>query len=133
MIQVRENCFETNSSSVHTICMCTESIYSKWAKNLESITSDSYLYTYDSLVPILDVIKDYNEYEEKYNDGKNKVTIDDILNKESPLRDTFISFITEEYYTKDSFFRGYDETYCEDYTTPNGETVVAFGRYGWDS
>jgi len=32
MIQIRRNLFETNSSSTHSITMCTKSDYEKWEK-----------------------------------------------------------------------------------------------------
>ena len=30
MIQIRQNIFETNSSSVHSITLCTEDEFQKW-------------------------------------------------------------------------------------------------------
>ena len=32
MIQIRRNLFETNSSSTHSLTMCTKSDYEKWGK-----------------------------------------------------------------------------------------------------
>ena len=32
MIQIRKNVFETNSSSTHSLCICTEDEYNKWQK-----------------------------------------------------------------------------------------------------
>lgn len=32
MLQVRSNTFETNSSSVHSCCVCTDDEYNKWAR-----------------------------------------------------------------------------------------------------
>lgn len=32
MISVRKNIFETNSSSTHSICICTEENFDKWKK-----------------------------------------------------------------------------------------------------
>ena len=36
MISIRRNVFETNSSSTHSICICTEEDYNKW-KNGETV------------------------------------------------------------------------------------------------
>lgn len=133
MIQIRENCFETNSSSVHTLCMCSDSEYSKWAKDCNSITSDSYLFDGRSLVSIADVIEDYNKYDEEYNGGENKVTIEDVLDLESTKRERFIYFIDEDYYTRRAFFDNYDyESYYDECVTPGGEKVIAFGHYGYN-
>ena len=32
MISIRKNVFETNSSSTHSICICTEEDFKKWEK-----------------------------------------------------------------------------------------------------
>lgn len=56
MIQVRQGIFETNSSSTHSLTMCTSSDYEKW-KNGELI----YDYYNDKLVPVTDKIKELKE------------------------------------------------------------------------
>ena len=81
--QIRRGVFETNSSSVHSLTMCTQSDYDRW-KNGELI--------YD------------------YWDGK-LISTDEL----------------------DDDYEQFDfETYEYDFTTENGDTVVAFGYYGHD-
>lgn len=56
MEQVRQGIFETNSSSTHSLTMCTGSDYEKW-KNGELI----YDYYNDELVPVTDKIRELKE------------------------------------------------------------------------
>lgn len=98
--QVRRGVFETNSSSVHSITMCTKSDYDKW-KNGELVW-----YRWgDELVPI------------------------------TPEIQASLDEDRREYYTYEQF-GDYDyidyETFEENYKTPGGEEVVAFGYYGED-
>ena len=109
-IQVRKGLFETNSSSVHTLVMCDESDYDKW-KNGEFVF-DNY---FGKLIPVTD-----NEYV-KWSKMSN-------IEKEN-------RYCEDDYLTFDEFFEHYEslyETFEESYTTPNGETVIAFGYYGND-
>ena len=107
-ISVRRSIFETNSSSVHSITMCTKSDFDKW-KNGELVWS----YDNKKLIPVDN--KDYQEWNNLPNEEKE---------------------YNMEYYTYDNFFNTYDlmdyETYNNSYTTPNGEEIVAFGYYGHD-
>lgn len=100
--QVRCGVFETNSSSVHSLCMCMESDYEKW-KNGEMVFDR----WNDELIPITDEIREeieLNDYLDNY------FTYDDFFDYEC---------------------NGY-ETFETDITTPNGEKVVSFGYYGHD-
>lgn len=98
--QIRRGVFETNSSSTHSITMCTSSDYNKW-ENGELVWD-----RWDcKLLPITDEIKE--DMQDKYS----------------------------RYLTYDQFY-DWDyicfETFTTDYTTPSGETIVAFGYYGHD-
>ena len=58
--QIRRGVFETNSSSVHSLTMCTSSDYDKW-KNGELVWSR----WDDELVPITDEIKKSMDNDER--------------------------------------------------------------------
>lgn len=64
MISIRRNVFETNSSSTHSICICTEEDYKKW-KEGEKL----WYYWSNKLVDISEVPEkerytwDYRSYE----------------------------------------------------------------------
>ena len=95
--QIRRGIFETNSSSVHSLTMCTQSDYDRW-KNGELI----YDYWDGKLIST-------DELDDDYGEGR--------------------------YYTYEDFndYERFDfETYEYDFTTENGDTVVAFGYYGHD-
>lgn len=53
MISIRKNVFETNSSSTHSICICTEEDFNKW-KNDEKLWD----YYGDKLVDVNEVPKE---------------------------------------------------------------------------
>ena len=62
MIQIRRNLFETNSSSTHSITMCTKSDYEKWEKG-ELV----YDMNHEKLIPASEVkeIEDGEDDEDK--------------------------------------------------------------------
>lgn len=128
MRQVRVGTFETNSSSTHSITMCSDSEYQAWESG--------------KLLHVEDSWGSDSEYAKK-----DFVTFDearDIILKNryagvSPadVTDDFIREHGHEYsiYTYDYFFENYRsglEYYVETHTTPGGEKVVAFGMYGYD-
>ena len=89
---IRFNVFETNSSSVHSLCICTEEEFDAWKK------SEIY----------------YDYWNDKFT--KNSV------NKWNEDNQTYEGFFEESWL----------ETYEEHFTTPSGDKMVAFGRYGRD-
>lgn len=91
-INIRSNVFETNSSSVHSLCICTEEEFDAWKKGK--------LY--------------YDYWDDKFT--KNSV------NKWNEDNQTYEGFFEESWL----------ETYEEHFTTPSGDKMVAFGRYGRD-
>ena len=91
-INIRKNVFETNSSSVHSLCICTEEEFDAWKKGE--------LY--------------YNYWDDEFT--KNPV---DRWNEDNQ---TYNGFFEESWL----------ETYEEHFTTPSGDKMVAFGRYGRD-
>lgn len=113
--QIRRMVFETNSSSVHSLTMCSEEEYEKfqnsqlvigWRGDLKDIKE-----------AIKEINKDRNLPEDyMWEDNKDELS--------GLLRD--YDYDTYETYGKD--YEWFEETY----TTPNGERVIAFGFYGED-
>ena len=133
MIKIRRNVFETNSSSTHSLIMCSGSEYDA-LKNGEALISDqSKVITKDNKVE--DVIskysmEDYLNYCKEHNLDANDINI--IFNN---LDDLYEEGIVELYdlCTLDKFFdNDYLESFTDSYTTKSGEEVVAFGLYGYD-
>lgn len=104
MKQIRKNVFETNSSSTHSLTMCTEAEYEKW-KNGELI----YDCCMDGLVEVTEEVKEYRE-------------------KSYALNGSYMygRYQTEEEYWEHA--EEYYETFCHSYND-----VVAFGYYGYDA
>ena len=119
--QIRRSVFETNSSSTHSITIMMKSDYKRWQEEELYLYNGSgwgwefskpvenHLYTRDEAV---EFIKN-----NKYCRDVNEVD-DDILKDWH-----FISWDDEG--------SEYLESFYEEFTTPSGETIVAFGEYGY--
>lgn len=127
MRQVRRMTFETNSSSTHSITMCLKNDYDKWEAGEVYLNDDG---GWSSNSPYKE--KQFVTKEEaidiltnnKYPPEKDLTKLDD-----EELDDIFKD---NEIYTYDNYWRDYLEDYEVYFTTPNGDTVVAFGQYGYD-
>lgn len=128
MKTIRQGCFETNSSSTHSITLCMESEFEKW-KN-----GELYWNRWDEkLVPKEEVEKEFAKIREEFiseNPGFDE--------NDEEWQEELEKYINEDgktYYSYEDF-NDYDymeyETYEDSLKTPNGETVVAFGCYGQD-
>lgn len=130
-VQIRRGVFETNSSSVHSLTMCMKSDYDKWtSKDLFLYTGygfgyaeekkpiNSHFYTKEQVIDFMQS----NEYTDK---NMNWDDEDEVMDY----------FHENEWYDFDYYVNHYlceYEQFEEEYNTPNGETVVAFGYYGHD-
>jgi hypothetical protein len=121
--QIRRGVFETNSSSTHSMTMMMKSDYEKWHnENLylfdgwtfgwakEDAPKEKMLYTKDEAIAFMKKNRYY----------KDADSIDDEMLRE------------EKFISSDDEGSDYFESFYEEFTTPSGETVVAFGEYGYD-
>lgn len=121
-MQIRRGVFETNSSSVHSITMCTGSDFDRWTDGELLFWEDEK--KFGTREEIIEDLKKSTWYDGKLRypdinwDDKDQVS--DIFNDENIK-------MFNQYFQNDWF-----ETYWEAYTTPGGENVVAFGYYGHD-
>lgn len=119
MIKVRNNVFETNSSSVHSICLCSKDVYERWAESRSEIKKDSYLWdTYsENLVPISEILSDI------------PMTFEE-------AKEINFSCLPNHYYTTEGFDNYTNDYWYEAYHTeaisPSGDKMVAFGYFGHD-
>ncbi len=120
--EVRRGVFETNSSSVHSLTMCSREEYKKW-ENGEVLywEEENKFGTKEEIIEEMKKMKwhDGTPRYEKVN-WENEDTVDDIFSDEGIKT-------CEKYFENDWY-----ETYEKKYTTQNGEEVVAFGYYGHD-
>ena len=122
--QIRRSVFETNSSSTHSLTMMMKSDYKRWEdENLYLFHGCTYGWDFNK--PVNNTLYTREEAIEfiknsRYYDGSSNDEIDDVYLREFD----FISFDDEG--------NEYLESFYEEFTTPSGETIVAFGEYGYD-
>lgn len=125
MIQTRFSVFETNSSSTHTLQILNAGDYKKLESG-EYLLSRWYdgVYTVEEAVKVC--VKEWNAWHQS--DPK---TVDEIMDMDYDDRMDFLS--TERFETLDHYMDDeYLETFEERFTTPSGDEVVVFGKYGYD-
>lgn len=134
--QIRQGVFETNSSSTHSLTMCSENDYNKWVRG--ELMFDTYN---DKLVEMKIEISEYDKIEarnyyesvkSKYWKSWNQLSEEEVNDWYDKYMDEHHSIDRYRYNTYDEFFDGYLEEFEERYTTENGEVIVAFGKYGYD-
>lgn len=133
--QIRRGVYETNSSSCHSLTMCSEEEFNRW-KDGELLFD-----TWEEVFVSANILT---------KDQKEEAAEDYELNKDEYAKDwnDLSDNAKEKYYTsyakrrnliKDHYnnyqeymYEGYLESYEKHYTTSNGEKIVAFGQYGHD-
>lgn len=137
---IRKGVFESNSSSTHSLCICTKDEYERW-KNGELSYNE---YTEEIVErPEFDerfLKKEYFKYKAKkisngvlYKDTYYK-DLDELIDRVQVDRDELEQCKPDEYLTYSQYVDRYDdlEYFSENYTTPGGEEIVAFGTYGYN-
>lgn len=121
--QIRRGVFETNSSSVHSLTMCTAEEYRKWENGEVLYWEDKDKFgTREDIIEELKTLR-YSWSKELYYPDTNWEDKDDVNDVFSDER----IMTYEEYFDNDDF-----ETFEDRYGTPSGDVVVAFGYYGHD-
>lgn len=113
MIKVRKNCFETNSSSTHSLVMAVKDDFDKWvdgklvycAFNVRG--NGNIIFESGKLYPLEEVEAWYKAKGEDWKDSYNFEDYEDFCNDELEY---------EEY----------------SYNTPNGEVIKAIAKFGYD-
>lgn len=134
--QIRQGVFETNSSSTHSLTMCSKEDFDAWRRG--ELLFD--YYGRENFVKV-DELSDKNkkvaakeyemnkddfqkDWEDLSEDAKNKYYAE--YAKENDL-------ISQSGETYEEYMNDYElATFEETYTTPNGDAVVAFGKYGYN-
>ena len=109
ILQIREGVFETNSSSTHTITICSEKTFDEWTKEDSDIVyvGDSYDFSFNGVEHFFDPDANSSSWSSESQAAEYGIY-------------TFEEWREDEYL----------ETYLEGYTTENGDKIVAFGKYG---
>lgn len=127
MIKIRYGVFETNSSSVHSLCVAQNEEIDR-LKNNELLVNlswrrSNYLISYEEALQ--ELIKELKEYGNDndliiVNNGDKEEIYH--LMYEYDIAEPFNKYLQAEYL----------EPYEEEFTTKNGDRVLIFGRYGHD-
>jgi hypothetical protein len=122
MIQIRRNVFETNSSSTHSITICTKDEFKKWQNG------ELYFVKYEEVfVSREEVLKFIRE--DKWINGHYSTELKEMSNEE--LLEEFA--VEVECFSWDKYWEDiYLESYEVEYTSPSGDELVVFGQYGYD-
>ena len=148
IFQVRQGVFETNSSSTHTLTICSKDDFDKW-KHGEVFWLDNDWCKLDTnknfVTPeeLEELTEKYNEEQQKRIDAGDKfanvLDIDKVLNERRDYDSWNDSYWdTErsalEANTMDDWYQrnGDLETYERTFTSPSGDEMVAFGAFGYD-
>ena len=122
MKTVRNSLFETNSSSVHTLTVCTEEEFDRYC------SGDAVILQWMSLTKgtkyegrKIFTIDEAREIERNYAKAHGQEISEESI--EIAIRDDFI-------YADDE--SDYLEWYDHHFTTPSGDKMVVFGQYGYD-
>lgn len=124
MRKIRRGVFETNSSSVHTLTICTEEEFRKFEDGETVKCNWNHLlkgteWEGKEFIPV----NAAKEIEREYLKRNGMECDDDAVG--DGFYDDFITYNRE---MNDEYL----ETYEEHFTTPSGDKMVAFGRYGYD-
>ena len=114
MKSIRRNIFETNSSSTHSLTICSRADFEDWKKGVLVFRRHQ-----DQFVPIDEAIDEVKERVRKI-DPENKGEVRDILRN--------YGFLTYDQWGDSEYL----ETFEQSYTTEHGDEIVAFGKYGYD-
>ena len=133
--QIRRSIFETNSSSTHSICICTEEELDKW-ENGE--------FLYNTNTNKLEPVRQLNSWEKKkaedeYTDSKTIFQKDWSDLSEDARAQWYRKYALDNdsnswrFKTSDEYFNDSDlHSYTKHYTSPSGDKLVIFGLYGED-
>lgn len=137
--QIRSGVFETNSSSTHSLTICTKEEFESWKKGelLYDTWNDQFVKG-KSEVELLEEEKEEvkEEYNKRCRDNKFMMSWD--MLSDEYKQELYNDYIEENYddseeYTYDRYmYGGYLESYTHRFTTPSGDEMVAFGKYGRD-
>ena len=134
--QIRRGTFETNSSSTHSLTMCSEEEFEQWKKG--EVLFD--IWGSKNFVKPFNLSDDDKKYAaQDYEDQKNEFSKDWSELSESAKEKYYLKYakenniIDEDAKTYEEYMEDdYLETFVNSYTSKSGDRIVAFGKYGYD-
>lgn len=137
MKQVRCGVFETNSSSTHSLTICTLEEFEKWKRG--ELLFNYWNDCFEKSVELSEQQKQsaqahYNDTKETY--WKDWEQLSDVEMKSwyTKYYNTYLRYNNHDnLQTYDQWLKDYDlERYEQSYTSPSGDKLVAFGKYGYN-
>lgn len=140
MIQIRHGVFETNSSSTHSLTICTEEEFEKWVHGEMFFDSDYERLVEKKIVLELDEEESKDHYISTHPSGFFYKTWEELSEEEiKKWHKNYFDIKKSKmeslynYQTYDQWCRDYDlEKFTQRYTTSSGDKIVAFGKYGYN-
>lgn len=122
MRTIRLGTFETNSSSTHSIVICNEEEYEKWAKG--ELYASRWKDGFKTKEEVIEEAK--KEYYERFDSEGNFIPDDEYETIEEFLNDWHT-----EWYNLDDWAGDLE---CDEnsYTSPSGDKIRIICRYGYD-
>lgn len=133
--QVRRGVFETNSSSTHSLTMCSEEEFEAWKRG-EVLFQE---YGEDNFISATDLSdKDKAKAEEDYEENKTEFQKDWMDLSEEAKKKYYTKYakendiIDEDAKSYEQYMHDGDlEVFVQKYTSKSGDKIVAFGEYGY--
>ena len=136
MYQIRQGVFETNSSSTHSMCICTEEEFENFKGNKAVWDTDN-----NKITPIDKIAPAYAKRAKDFYQKTRSLFMKDWDDLSEEAQFKFIVSQFDQDYAGDWLFE--NKTFYEDwgtdlnrfekhFTTPSGDKMVAFGEYGYD-
>ena len=133
--QIRRGVYETNSSSTHSLTMCSEEEFEQW-KNGELLFDE---WGYESFVKANSLSDDDKKYAaQDYENNKDEFSKDWSDLSESAKEKYYTKYakenniVDEDAKTYEEWQYSSLETFVDRYTSKSGDKIVAFGEYGYD-
>ena len=115
LMSIRRGVWETNSSSTHSITICSPEQWNDFQNG------DLYLFDDEVLMTMEEIEQKYKEYMEEHKDRKG-------LPKDIEQFKRWFDVQTYDEWVDEDYLESYDE----EYITPKGEKIICFGKYGRD-
>lgn len=133
--QIRRGVYETNSSSTHSLTMCSEEEFEQW-KNGELLFDE---WGSESFVKANSLSDDDKKYAtQDYENHKDEFSKDWSDLSESAKEKYYTKYakenniVDEDAKTYEEWRHSNFETFVDRYTSKSGDKIVAFGKYGYD-
>ena len=133
--QIRRSCFETNSSSTHSvtcsICVCSEETYENWKKGnlLFNVNTEEFIETLKFKLSDKEkeeVVKNYNSKKQKYWKEWEELSNKEKEELYNEAIDKKIQY--SHYKTYSTYSSWYEDIFEKKHTTPSGDRIVCFGN-----